>query len=79
MAYDPFCFPLSLYSEKTETGMLASVESSWNAYWHTKDLGPVQSRCDFRKLRWCNCVVPTGIEIPCPEWQAYFESHQAPL
>lgn len=36
-----------------------------------RDLGPVQSRCDCRKPRWYNCVVPIGIEIPWPEWQTF--------
>lgn len=43
-----------------------------------RDSGPVQSRGDFRKLWWCNCVV--AIENSLARMaNFYFESHWAPL
>lgn len=49
---------------------------SWNGVGRLtgtqRDSGPVQLRCDFRKLRGYSCVVPIGRETPWPEWQPIF-------
>lgn len=51
---------LECWAQRNRVGMLIGAQ---------RDLFLAQSRCDFRKLRRWNCVVPRGTDIPWPEWQ----------